>query len=167
MLNMFSGGALLQLSIFALGIMPYITSSIIVQLMRVIIPRFEALHKDGQAGQQVLTQYTRYFTIALAALQSATLLTLARTGFLYRRGSACNAVLHLGPEDDAAGVISNATVMLVIILALTAGTALIMWMGELITERGVGNGMSLLIFLSIAAVFPQAMFRCFRESAAD
>ncbi|NLB46538.1 MAG: preprotein translocase subunit SecY, partial [Microbacteriaceae bacterium] len=88
MINMFSGGALLQLSIFALGIMPYITASIITQLLRVVIPHFEALHKEGQAGQGKLTQYTRYLTIALAVLQSTVLITMARSGMLF--GTSAN-----------------------------------------------------------------------------
>ena len=149
MVNLFSGGALLQLSIFALGIMPYITASIITQLLRVVIPHFEALHKEGQAGQAKLTQYTRYLTIALAILQSTTLITVARSGQLY--GATANeACRNLVSQEWWAIVI--------MILTMTAGTGLIMWFGELITERGVGNGMSLLIFTSIAATFPNAMW---------
>ncbi|MBL5972851.1 MAG: preprotein translocase subunit SecY [Candidatus Leucobacter sulfamidivorax] len=149
MINMFSGGALLQLSIFALGIMPYITASIITQLLRVVIPHFEALHKEGQAGQAKLTQYTRYLTIALAVLQSTTLVTVARSGLLF--GSVNNqACQNLVSQEWWATII--------MILTLTAGTGLIMWFGELITERGIGNGMSLLIFTSIAAQFPAALW---------
>jgi len=149
MINMFSGGALLQLSIFALGIMPYITASIITQLLRVVIPHFEALHKEGQAGQAKMTQYTRYLTIALAVLQSTTLITVARSGMLF--GSSANqACQNLVSQEWWAIVI--------MILTLTAGTGLIMWFGELITENGVGNGMSLLIFISIAAQFPAALW---------
>ena len=154
LVNMFSGGALLQLSVFALGIMPYITASIIVQLLRVVIPRFETLYKEGQQGQAKLTQYTRYITIFLAALQATTLITIARTGQLFQAAGggvpdvmACQQLL----TNDAWWAIS------LMILAMTAGTGLIMWMGELITERGIGNGMSLLIFASIAATFPQAL----------
>ncbi|MEF3322408.1 MULTISPECIES: preprotein translocase subunit SecY [Gulosibacter] len=160
MLNMFSGGALLQLSIFALGIMPYITASIIIQLLRVVIPRFETLHKEGQSGQQTLTQYTRYLTIALALLQSTTLLTMARTGALFggNQSAACRGVVSLVPEAGAGDVATNVVRMLLIVGTLTAGTAVIMWFGELITERGIGNGMSLLIFTSICASFPQAMW---------
>ncbi len=160
MLNMFSGGALLQLSIFALGIMPYITASIIIQLLRVVIPRFETLHKEGQSGQQTLTQYTRYLTIALALLQSTTLLTMARTGALFggNQSAACRGVVSLVPEAGAGDVVTNVVRMLLIVGTLTAGTAVIMWFGELITERGIGNGMSLLIFTSICASFPQAMW---------
>ena len=143
--NLFSGGALLQVSIFAMGIMPYITAAIIVQLLRVVIPHFEALHKEGQAGQAKMTQYTRYLTIALGLLQATTLVTLARTGTLF---PACQ--LPLVPDDSL-------MIILLMIITLTAGTGLIMWMGELITEKGIGNGMSILIFISIASGFPAAM----------
>src|SRR5262249_2807751 len=144
LVNLFSGGALLQLSVFALGIMPYITASIIIQLLTVVIPRFEALKQEGQSGTTKLTQYTRYLTIGLAILQSTTLAAIARPpGALF--GSQCQA--SLVPND------SIVTVLLMVI-TMTAGTGLIMWLGELITERGVGNGMSLLIFTSIAAGFP-------------
>ena len=146
MVNLFSGGALLQLSIFALGIMPYITASIIVQLLRVVIPRFEALHKEGQSGQSKLTQYTRYLTIALAILQSTTVITTARQGLLF---PGCG--VEVIPDDSV-------VTMLLMVITMTAGTGLVMWLGELITERGVGNGMSLLIFTSIAASFPTALW---------
>ncbi len=146
LVNVFSGGALLQLSIFALGIMPYITASIIVQLLRVVIPRFEALHKEGQSGQAKLTQYTRYLTIALAILQSTTIITTARTGMLFQ-GCPVDVI-----ADDS---FVTATLM---VITMTAGTGLVMWLGEMITERGVGNGMSLLIFTSIAASFPSALW---------
>jgi preprotein translocase subunit SecY len=151
LVNLFSGGALLQLSIFALGIMPYITAAIITQLLRVVIPHFETLHKEGQAGQSKLTQYTRYMTIGLALLQSTTLVTVARSGALFGANSgvpACNQLL----ANDAWYAI------LLMVITMTAGTGLIMWMGELITERGVGNGMSLLIFVSIAATFPSSLW---------
>ncbi|GAA5227820.1 preprotein translocase subunit SecY [Paeniglutamicibacter antarcticus] len=143
--NLFSGGALLQVSIFAMGIMPYITASIIVQLLRVVIPRFEELHKEGQSGQAILTQYTRYLTIALGLLQATTLVSLARSGNLF---PSCQ--LPIVPDESL-------FVIILMIMTLTAGTGLIMWMGELATERGVGNGMSLLIFVSIASGFPAAM----------
>ncbi|MGW8483294.1 preprotein translocase subunit SecY [Microbacterium sp. NPDC055903] len=150
LVNLFSGGALLQLSIFALGVMPYITATIITQLLRVVIPHFEALHKEGQAGQAKLTQYTRYLTIALALLQSTTLVTVARSGQLF------------GTTDIAAcqNLLTNDVwwAQLLMIIAMTAGTGLIMWFAELVTERGIGNGMSLLIFTSIAATFPSAMW---------
>ncbi|REE03831.1 preprotein translocase subunit SecY [Citricoccus nitrophenolicus] len=142
--NMFSGGAMLQVSVFALGIMPYITAAIIVQLLRVVIPRFEELQKEGAQGQSKLTQYTRYLTVALALLNATTIVSLARTGALL----GCN--LPIVPDDSL-------PVLLLMIATLTSGTVLIMWLGELITERGVGNGMSLLIFLSIAAGFPAGL----------
>lgn len=150
LVNLFSGGALLQLSIFALGVMPYITATIITQLLRVVIPHFETLHQEGQAGQSKLTQYTRYLTIALALLQSSTVVTIARSGQLF------------GQTDIAAcqNLLTNDVwwAQLLIIIAMTAGTGLIMWMAELVTEKGIGNGMSLLIFTSIAATFPSALW---------
>ena len=143
LINLFSGGALLQLSVFALGIMPYITASIILQLLTVVIPRLEMLKKDGQAGQAKITQYTRYVTIGLAILQSTAILSLARTpGALF---SGCNE--EIIPNQGV-------WVILVMIITMTAGTAMVMWFGELITERGVGNGMSVLIFTSIIATIP-------------
>ena len=142
LVNLFSGGALLRLSVFALGIMPYITASIIVQLLVVVIPRFEQLKKEGQAGQQKLTQYTRYLTIALAVLQSTAVVALARSGQLF---PGCNQ--QIIPDES----ITN---QIILVVTLTAGTAMIMWFGELLTEKGVGNGMSLLIFTSIAARMP-------------
>ena len=150
LVNLFSGGALLQLSVFALGIMPYITSSIIVQLLRVVIPHFDTLYKEGQSGQAKLTQYTRYLTIALGILQSTTLITVARSGALFPSNSA----------PACSSLITNESwyAILLMVITMTAGTGLIMWMGELITERGIGNGMSLLIFTSIAARFPQSLW---------
>ena len=150
LVNLFSGGALLQLSVFALGIMPYITSSIIVQLLRVVIPHFDTLYKEGQTGQAKLTQYTRYLTIALGILQSTTLITVARSGALFPANSnaACSSLI----TNDAWYAI------LLMVITMTAGTGLIMWMGELITERGIGNGMSILIFTSIAARFPGSLW---------
>jgi preprotein translocase subunit SecY len=142
LVNLFSGGALLRLSVFALGIMPYITASIIVQLLVVVIPRFEQLKKEGQSGQQKLTQYTRYLTIALAVLQSTGIIALARSGQLFP-----NCSQDIIPSDSV-----WTTVILVV--TLTAGTAVIMWLGELLTEKGIGNGMSVLIFTSIAARIP-------------
>ena len=143
LINLFSGGALLQLSIFALGIMPYITSSIIVQLLTVVIPRFEALKKEGQSGTAKLTQYTRYLTIGLAILQSTGLIAVARIqGRIFS-----NCSLPIIPDTSLLRVIT-------MIVVMTAGTSVIMWLGELITDRGVGNGMSILIFTSIAATFP-------------
>jgi len=142
LLNLFSGGALLQLSIFALGIMPYITASIIVQLLTVVIPRFEQLKKEGQSGQNKLTQYTRYLTIALAILQATGIVALAQRGQLF-----ADCSLPIIPEASLFNLV-------IIVIVMTAGTAIVMWLGELVTERGVGNGMSLLIFTSIAARIP-------------
>ena len=143
LINLFSGGALIQLSVFALGIMPYITSSIIIQLLTVVIPRFETLKKEGQSGTAKLTQYTRYLTIGLAVLQSTGLVAVARTpGSLI---SGCNEAII--PDTSWQRIAT-------MIIVMTAGTSVIMWLGELITDRGIGNGMSILIFTSISASFP-------------
>ncbi|MCS6711224.1 preprotein translocase subunit SecY [Brachybacterium sp. EF45031] len=150
MVNLFSGGALLQMSIFALGVMPYITASIIVQLLRVVIPRFEALHKEGASGTAKLTQYTRYLTIGLAILQATTIITMVRSGNFF-----IGCALEVIPDQSIPA-------LLLMILTMTVGTVLIMWMGEMITERGIGNGMSLLIFTSIAASFPMALGQIFQ-----
>src|SRR5687768_2138716 len=133
LLNLFSGGALSQFSIFALGIMPYVTASIILQLMTVVIPRLSELQKEGESGYAKINQYTRYLTIALAAAQS--------TGyaFLFKRQGVLDADIGR---------------MTLIIITLTVGCTLLMWMGELITKRGVGNGISLLIFASILTGLP-------------
>jgi len=147
LINLFSGGALLQLTIFALGIMPYITASIILQLLVVVIPRLEALKKEGQSGQTKITQYTRYLTLGLALLQATGIVALARSGSLLQ---GCDkSLLH-----------SNGTqTFLVMVITMTAGTAVIMWLGELITERGVGNGMSIMIFTQIIATFPSSLWQ--------
>ena len=133
LLNIFSGGALSQFAVFALGIMPYVTASIILQLMTVVVPRLEQLQKEGEAGFAKINQYTRYLTVALAAAQAS------GYAFLFERQGALEA---------------NAGRMVLIILTLTAGTTLLMWMGELITKRGIGNGISLLIFASILTGLP-------------
>jgi preprotein translocase subunit SecY len=139
--NVFAGGALQQMAIFALGIMPYITASIIMQLLAVVIPKLEALQREGEQGRKKITQYTRYVTVGLALLQATGLVTLARNGVAFGE----NVILG-----------GNGTFALIVI-TLTAGTALIMWLGELITQRGVGNGMSLLIFVSIISQFPSQL----------
>jgi preprotein translocase subunit SecY len=133
LLNLFSGGALSQFSLFALGIMPYVTASIILQLLTVVIPRLSELQKEGEAGYAKITQYTRYLTVVLAAAQA--------TGyaFLFRDQNILNA---------------GAGETVLIVVTLTAGTTLLMWMGELITKRGVGNGISILIFASILVGAP-------------
>ncbi|MEU6082118.1 preprotein translocase subunit SecY [Streptomyces sp. NPDC047108] len=148
LVNMFSGGALLQVTIFALGIMPYITASIILQLLTVVIPRLEALKKEGQSGQAKITQYTRYLTVALAVLQGTGLVATARSGSLFPQ---CTRNADIIPDQSI-------FVTVVMVITMTAGTALIMWLGELITDRGIGNGMSILMFISIAASFPQALW---------
>lgn len=142
LINLFSGGALLQLTVFAVGVMPYITASIIVQLLTVVIPRFEQLRKEGQAGQAKMTQYTRYLAIALAILQATSIVALAANGGLLQ-----GCTLDIIPDQSIFALV-------IIVLVMTAGAALVMWMGELVTERGVGNGMSLLIFAGIAARIP-------------
>ena len=133
LLNLFSGGALSQFAIFALGIMPYVTASIILQLLTVVVPRLEQLQKEGEAGYAKINQYTRYLTVVLAAAQSL------GYAYLFKRQGALDA---------------GAGRTLLIVLTLTAGTTLLMWMGELITKRGVGNGISLLIFASILTSMP-------------
>ena len=146
LINLFSGGALLQLTVFALGIMPYITASIILQLLVVVIPRLEALKKEGQAGQTKITQYTRYLTLALAILQATGIVALARAGQLLQ-----GCTLDLLYQN-------NITTMMIMVITMTAGTAIIMWFGELITDRGVGNGMSILIFTQVVATFPASLW---------
>ena len=138
-LDMMSGGALSRCTLFALGVTPYINASIVIQLLRVVIPRFEALHKEGQSGEAKLTQYTRYLTIGLAVLQSTTILVTARSGALFNY--RCSQVV---PD----GSVWNLVVM---VLIMTGGTGLIMWMAELITDKGLGQGMSILIFMSICS----------------
>jgi preprotein translocase subunit SecY len=133
LLNLFSGSALSRFSIFALGIMPYVTASIILQLLTVVIPSLEQLQKEGESGYAKINQYTRYLTVALAAAQAA------GYGYLFRRQGALNI---------------NTGRLVLIVITLTAGTALLMWLGELITKRGIGNGISLLIFASILTSAP-------------
>nr|WP_218902551.1 preprotein translocase subunit SecY [Streptomonospora nanhaiensis] len=153
LLNVFSGGALFQLAVFALGIMPYITASIIINLLTVVIPRLEALKKEGQAGQGKITQYTRYLTLALAVLQASSIVAMARTGQLFQGQIPVSSYM---PNQDPLTLVT-------IVVVMTAGTGVIMWFGELITERGVGNGMSLLIFTTVVAGFPSGMTTIFQE----
>src|SRR5438128_7871910 len=136
LLNLFSGSALSRFSVFALGIMPYVTASIILQLLTVVIPTLEQLQKEGEAGMAKINQYTRYMTVALAAAQS--------TGyaFLFKKEGVLQA---------------NSGRLVLIIVTLTAGTTLLMWMGELITKRGIGNGISLMIFASILSTIPSGV----------
>jgi preprotein translocase subunit SecY len=147
-LDLFSGGALTNVAIFALGIMPYITSSIIMQLLAVVIPKLEEWQQQGQVGQKKITQWTRYLTVALALMQSTGIVfALHQGGGSFLGGSGALQGIDLIPNFGAARV-------MLIVLTLTAGTAMIMWMGELITQRGIGNGMSLLIFASVVSRLP-------------
>lgn len=140
LLNLFSGGALEQFSVFALGIIPYITASIIMQLLTVVIPKLQSLQEEGESGRKVITQWTRYMTVVLALIQS--------TGFTF--------LFHSGRFTNGIDLIPSYTPgrVVLIVLTMTAGTAMVMWLGELITQRGVGNGMSLIIFVSILSQFP-------------
>src|ERR1700688_2011059 len=133
LINLFSGGALLQLTVFAVGVMPYITASIIVQLLTVVIPRFEELRKEGQSGQAKMTQYTRYLAIALAILQATSIVALAANGGLLQGCSVGHEIISGG----------SLFTLVVIVLVMTAGAALVMWMGELVPERALGPGVSL------------------------
>src|SRR5207342_2065171 len=137
LLNLFSGSALSRFSLFALGIMPYVTASIIFQVLAVAIPKLEQLQKEGEAGYAKITQYTRYLTVVLAAAQS--------TGyaFLFKQSGVLTNV--------------NAGRMIIIVITLTGGTTLLMWRGEQITKRGIGNGISILIFASILAYAPAGL----------
>jgi preprotein translocase subunit SecY len=145
LVNLLSGGALLRLTVFALGIMPYITASIILQLLAVVIPRLETLRQEGASGTAKITQYTRYLTIGLAILQSTAIIALAQSGNMFPN---CSATLIPNPTPFK---------IITMVICLTAGTAVIMWLGELITDRGVGNGMSLMIFTQVIAVIPGQM----------
>jgi preprotein translocase subunit SecY len=142
-LNLFSGGALARAAIFGLGIMPYITSSIIIQLLQTVIPKFEQWREQGAVGQRKLTQATRYLTVALAVMQSSGLVFLFHSGQLFGSGSDVDLI----PDFTAPRV-------LFLILVFTAGTAVVMWLAELITQRGIGNGMSILIFSNVVAAMP-------------
>ena len=148
LLNLFSGGALSYVSVFSLGIMPYITAQIIMQLMQGVIPTLQRLARSGEAGQRKITQYTRYLTLGLALINAI--------GYL---------LLFQSAEFN---IVFNGDVMpvwitdIVIVVTLIAGTALIMWMGELITQRGIGNGMSLIIFANVVSRFPSAIFSSFQ-----
>lgn len=143
-LNLFSGGALTRFAVFGLGIMPYITSSIIVQLLGVVIPKLEQWRKEGAVGQRKITQTTRYLTVALAIMQSTGL------AFVFHRGGAG---FNVSGELD---LIPNFTVprVLLVVTSMTAGTAFVMWLGELITQRGIGQGMSIVIFANVVSGLP-------------
>src|SRR4051794_9244656 len=150
LLNTFTGGGLSRVALFALGIMPYITASIILQLLTVVSPSLEKLQKEGEVGQARITQYTRYLTVGLAAAQSV--------GYVFLFKSQGNS--------NGAPLIPNFTIgnVLLIVLCLTAGCVLLMWMGELITQRGIGNGISLMIFASIASSLPQGIHSWYTNS---
>src|SRR5579884_2475505 len=137
LLNLFSGGGLGRIAIFALGIMPYITSSIILQLLTVVVPSLEKLQKEGEVGQARITQYTRYLTVGLAFAQSIGYVFLFKS---FESGSGVTLINNF-----------NLAKVLLIVISLTAGSVLLMWMGELVTQRGIGNGISLLIFASIVS----------------
>jgi preprotein translocase subunit SecY len=144
-LNLFSGGALTQMAVFALGIMPYITASIIMQLLAVVIPKIEQWQKQGAVGQKKITQWTRYMTVGLAILQATGITYQFHNGFLGRgrAGTNIDLIQHFDVPHVA-----------FIVLTITAGTALVMWLAELITQRGIGNGMSLLIFANVVSRMP-------------
>src|SRR3954468_21796211 len=143
LLNTFTGGGLSRIAIFALGIMPYITASIILQLLTVVSPAMEKLQKEGEVGQARITQYTRYLTVGLAGAQA-----IGYT-FLFRsQGSSAGTPIFTS---------FNAGTVILVVLCLTAGSILVMWMGELITQRGIGNGISLMIFASIVARLPHGI----------
>jgi preprotein translocase subunit SecY len=152
LLNLFSGGALEQFSLFALGIIPYITASIMMQLLTVVIPKLQALQDEGESGRKVITQWTRYVTVVLALIQS--------TGFTF--------LFHSGRFTNGIDLIPNYTParVILIVITMTAGTAMVMWLGELITQRGVGNGMSLIIFVSILSQFPFIFGQIWGQTAA-
>ena len=145
-IDLFSGGALTRMAVFGLGIMPYITASIIMQLLTVVIPKLERWQKEGEQGTKKINQATRYVTVVLAILQS--------TGLVFLFNSADpNSGLGVGQSIFPAGTFTAPNIAL-IVLVMTAGTAMIMWMGELITQRGIGNGMSILIFASVISGIP-------------
>jgi preprotein translocase subunit SecY len=150
LVNLFSGGSLQRFAIFALGILPYITSSIILQLLTVVVPSLEKLRKEGEAGQQKITQYTRYLTVGLSFGQAIGYV------FLFRSFGA-NAGSKIVDQFDF-------TTVFVIVMTLTAGSILVMWLGELITQRGIGNGISLMIFASIVAGLPNGVQAWFTNS---
>src|SRR4051812_9305601 len=140
LLNTFSGGGLSRIALFALGIMPYITASIILQLLTVVVPSLEKLQKEGEVGQARITQYTRYLTVGLAFAQSIGYVFLFKS---FGSSAGSQVIKNF-----------NGAKVFLIVVSLTAGTVLLMWLGELITQRGIGNGISLMIFASIASSIP-------------
>ena len=153
LINLFSGGALEQFSVFALGIIPYITATIMMQLLTVVIPKLQALQDEGESGRKVITQWTRYLTVTLALIQS--------TGFTF--------LFHRGLFTGGISLIDTYTPgrVILIVMTMTAGTAMVMWLGELITQRGVGNGMSLIIFVSILSQFPFLFTQIWAQTGAQ
>src|SRR5436305_4492583 len=143
LLNLFSGGGLGRIAIFALGIMPYITASIILQLLQVVVPSLEKLQKEGEVGQARITQYTWYLTVGLAFAQSIGYVFLFKS---FEKSAGVTLIHNF-----------NLPKVMLIVISLTAGTVLLMWMGELITQRGIGNGISLLIFASIVSRIPSGV----------
>jgi preprotein translocase subunit SecY len=156
-IDLFSGGALTVLALFALGIMPYITSSIIMQLLGVVIPKIEQWREEGELGQQKITKWTRYLTVVLSLLQSTGIVFLAHNGQLIPASSGAAG-------GDLLVSFSGGRIVLMV-MTLTAGTALVMWLGELITQRGIGNGMSLMIFVGILARLPSQFNAIFRNAS--
>ena len=148
-LNLFSGGALTRIAVFALGIMPYITSSIIMQLLAVVIPKIEQWQKQGAVGQKKITQWTRYMTVGLAILQATGIAYQMNNGILFGRGGTTQL-----PNGESLIPHFDVPHVALIVLTITAGTAVVMWMGELVTQRGVGNGMSILIFTNVVSTMP-------------
>jgi preprotein translocase subunit SecY len=156
-LQLFSGKALTQFSLFALGIMPYITSSIIMQILTVVIPKLQEWQQQGAVGQKKITQWTRYLTVGISVLQSTGLV------FLFHNGGG-GLVSSSSQQIDLVPVFTPARVMLIVV-TFTAGSALLMWMGELITTRGIGNGMSLIIFCSVVSGLPSAFSAIYTAGA--
>src|SRR3954452_799970 len=160
-LDLFSGGAITNVAVFFLGIMPYITASIIMQLLGVVIPKLEQWQNEGQTGQKKITQWTRYLTVALALVQS--------TGFVFALKSGNAGLFGISGVRLPQGVnlIPDFTAWkaMVIIITWTAGTALVMWLGELITQRGIGNGMSLIIFAAVISRMPYQLGNVFTQGS--
>jgi preprotein translocase subunit SecY len=156
-LNLFSGGALSQFAIFALGIMPYITASIIVQILGVVIPKLEEWQNQGAVGQRKITQWTRYVALAIALLQASAL------AFLFGKGGGATLLGGRGGSNVVLIPGFPWTRVMLVILTLTAGTAVLMWIGELITQRGIGNGMSIVIFASVVSSLPYDYYKILKE----
>ncbi len=160
LLNLFSGGALTKVAIFALGIMPNITASIIMQLLSVVIPKLEQWREEGETGQKKITQWTRYLTLTLALIQSSGFAYLFSKGNLGGLGGGGQATgIHILGQNPALWRFA------LVVLTMTTGTVLIMWLGELISQRGIGNGMSLIIFASVVSTLPSEIYSVFKADA--